>query len=174
MKCSNKFLSMSYLLLIAFSSNISVAQQLGCEDGSDFRAFDFWLGEWDVTDNVSGNVAGSNSIKKMEGGCMLLEAWVGGSGGSGTSINYYNPVNKEWRQLWVAQGRYSIDIAGGLVGESMQLLGSIYYFSGSEASFRGTWTPSSDGSVRQFFELYNEDTKSWDVWFDGRYVRKQL
>ncbi|MEX0964894.1 MAG: hypothetical protein WDZ52_12715 [Pseudohongiellaceae bacterium] len=151
--------------------NHSWAQHSGCSE-PQFRAFDFWLGEWEVTDNVSGKVAGSNSIQKMEGGCMLLESWQGAEGSTGTSVNYYNPEQGQWRQLWISQGRYSIDIAGGMLAEEMQLVGNIYPFNGSAARFRGTWTPNADGSVRQFFEQYNDDTRSWDVWFDGRYLRK--
>lgn len=94
-------------------------------------------------------------------------------GGTGTSLSYYNPVNEEWRQLWVSAGRYSIDIVGGIEGESTVLSGNIYNFSGGTAKIRGTWTPDSDDSVRQFFEQYNDETKNWDTWFDGRYVRKQ-
>lgn len=162
------------LLLMALltGSGVGHAQQTGCESGEGFGSFDFWLGEWDVTDSTTGSRAGSNSIQELEAGCMLLESWTSAGGGSGTSINYYNPVNDEWRQLWVSAGGYSIDIVGGMEGGSMKLSGNIYYFTGSVARFRGTWTPNSDESVRQFFEQYNDETNSWDVWFDGHYVRK--
>lgn len=38
----------------------------------------------------------------------------------------------------------------------------------------GEWGVSNDadGSVRQFFQQYNGETKNWDTWFDGRYVHK--
>lgn len=165
-------LSIALASAILLIGNPLHAQQSGCDE-AEFRAFDFWLGEWDVSDNVTGNVAGSNSITQMEGGCMLLESWVGAGGGTGTSVNYFNPVTDEWRQLWISVGRYSIDISGGLMGDSMQLVGNIYPFTGAAARFRGTWTPNADGSVRQFFEQYNEETQSWDVWFDGRYEKKE-
>lgn len=55
----------------------------------------------------------------------------------------------------------------------MVLSRNIYNFSGGTAKIRGTWTPDSDDSVRQFFEQYNDETNNWDVWFEGRYVRKQ-
>lgn len=62
---------------------------------------------------------------------------------------------------------------GGIEHESMPLSGIIYNFSGSTAKFRGTWMPGADGSVRQFFERYNDETENWDAWFEGRYVHKQ-
>jgi len=171
-------LKMSGLLqvpLLAFSllsASATYAQATGCSEPAHHE-FDFWLGEWDVTDNSSGNFAGNNTIQNMEGGCMLLESWVGASGSTGTSVNYYNPIENQWRQLWISQGRYSIDITGGLVDGAMHLVGTIYPFAGAAARFRGTWTPNSDGSVRQFFEQYDETSESWGVWFDGRYERKE-
>jgi hypothetical protein len=71
----------------------------------------------------------------------------------------------------VSAGEYAIDIAGGLVDGSVVLLGEIYNYGSNETfDFRGTWTPNNDGSVRQFFEQYNDETEMWDPWFDGRYV----
>lgn len=56
----------------------------------------------------------------------------------------------------------------------MLLTGDIFYFTGSQANFRGRWTPNTaDGSVRQFFEQFYSETNSWDLWFDGRYARRQ-
>lgn len=171
----NRNKSSAAILLCAFGlmfTEALFAQQTGCTE-PEFRAFDFWLGEWDVTDSATGNVAGKNSITQMEGGCMLLESWVGAGGGTGTSVNYFNPALQQWRQLWISAGRYSIDISGGMREGSMHLIGNIYPFGGAAARFRGTWTPAADGSVRQFFEQYNEATSSWDVWFDGRYVHTE-
>lgn len=167
-----------YFLVLSLSLSLQfppvLAQQTGCHDLERFSDFDFWVGEWDVFDNNSGNRAGENAIQKMEEGCMLLESWTGGGGAStGTSINYFNPVTGEWRQVWVSAGAYAIDIVGGLRGESMVLEGSIYNFGGAVWNFRGTWTPNEDGSVRQFFEQYNHDSEVWEPWFDGRYVRRQ-
>jgi hypothetical protein len=100
-----------------------------------------------------------------------METWAGAGGSSGISINYYNPVRDEWRQLWVSAGEYAIDIVGGLVDGSMVLVGEIYNYASNETyDFRGSWTPNDNGSVRQFFEQYNDETEIWDPWFDGLYV----
>ena len=40
-------------------------------------------------------------------------AWTSIQGGTGSSMNYFDPVERQWRQLWVAGG-YSIDYTGGL------------------------------------------------------------
>lgn len=162
------------LLALALSglSAPLLAQTNGCADLPGFDAFDFWVGDWEVFDSNSGEKAGENSISKQEQGCVILENWRGESGSTGISLNYYNPVTREWRQVWVSAGRYAIDIVGGLRGSSMVLEGSLYNFQGAVWNFRGSWTPNADGSVRQFFEQYNHDSGQWTPWFDGRYVRK--
>ena len=158
-----------FALCAMLASTLASAQTTGCDGSEEFSQFDFWVGDWQVYDNVSGKFAGNNSIKKLEQGCLLQESWQGAGGGTGTSINYYNPVRGEWRQVWVSAGRYAIDIAGGIVNGAMVLTGVIDTYNGVSASFRGIWTPNADGSVRQLFEQLNSDTGVWDVWFDGRY-----
>lgn len=147
-----------------------MAQSGGCQGSAHFNDFDFWLGDWDVTDNSTGQMAGTNSIAKELSNCLVTENWSGASGSIGKSINYFNPLKDEWRQVWVAPG-YVIDIRGGLIDDAMVLTGSIDYFNDKTYDFRGSWTPSTDGSVRQFFEQYDPAAQIWNTWFDGRYVQ---
>ena len=139
--------------------------------GDDYRAFDFWLGDWDVYGR-NDQLAGTNSITVQEGGCLLLEEWTSVQGGTGQSYNFYDPGTQEWRQIWVSPGAV-IDYAGGLNGEGeMVLEGEIRNHGGPTAPFRGVWTPNADGSVLQHFEQYDEATDAWQTWFTGLYRRK--
>lgn len=144
-----------------------------CARDPHFRDFDFWLGEWQVTNRANGNLAGTNTIISIEANCALEERWTGSRGSTGMSINYYNSVSGQWRQVWVTAGAYSIDIVGGLNDQgSMVLEGRIYYYrSGKSNRFRGTWTPNPDGSVRQHFQQADPDSGEWSDWFDGLYVK---
>lgn len=139
-----------------------------CE-GEIYRAFDFWLGEWEVTAN--GKRAGHNSITSAEKGCLIIERWTGAGGGTGQSYNYYDPGLEKWRQIWVAAGA-TIDYSGGLnENGEMVLEGEIAYRDGRTAPFRGTWTPQDDGTVRQHFQEYDPDKEEWADWFTGVYVK---
>ena len=142
-----------------------------CEYDERFRQFDFWIGHWEVT-GAQGQVAGTNKIEKAEQGCMLLERWTGRSGGTGTSMNYYDTAKGKWVQVWVASAGYSIHIEGGLEDGKMRLVGELIGGDGSATPFRGTWTPLDDGRVRQFFEQSTDEGKTWTPWFDGYYARK--
>lgn len=145
-----------------------------CETMKGFNDFDFWLGVWDVyTNNEARELQGTNSITKHHGNCLIMENWTSVQGGTGRSMNYFDPVEGQWRQLWVAGG-YSIDYTGGLNETgSMVLNGKInYYKTGKSNAFRGTWTLNADDSVRQFFEQQDPESQEWAVWFDGLYIKK--
>lgn len=144
-----------------------------CLGDPHFRDFDFWLGTWRVTERASGNLAGTNTITSIEGSCALEERWTGKDGGTGMSINYYNSVSGQWRQVWLSASAYSIDIVGGLDDRgAMVLEGTIFYYrSGKSQPFRGTWTPNPDGTVRQHFEQANPESGEWSEWFDGLYTK---
>jgi len=142
-----------------------------CEAGGRYADFDFWVGEWDVF-IPDGRQAGTNSIERAERGCLLVERWTGGSGGTGTSMNYYDPAKARWLQLWVSSNGVVIEIEGGLRNGSMVLAGELINADGTSQPFRGTWTPNTDGSVRQHFEISEDEGRTWSTWFDGRYVRR--
>ena len=143
-----------------------------CKTVPQFQQFDFWLGTWDVKDH-NGNKAGTNIIRKSEDGCLITESWTNVAGGKGFSINYFDPVTKLWRQVWVSGPGYSIDYAGGLdQNGAMVLTGTIHtYATKTSAPFRGTWTKQDDGTVRQLFEQFDSENNTWAIWFDGTYTK---
>jgi hypothetical protein len=141
-----------------------------CEHVPEYDQFDFWLGEWRVVD-PAGTFQGTNKIEKTQGGCLILENWVGAGGTPGTSMNYYDLHAKEWVQVWISP-MLQLDIRGGIVDGSMVLTGNVYQTqSGTYSPFRGTWTPMEDGVVRQLFEQSSDGGKTWTTVFDGRYHR---
>jgi hypothetical protein len=161
-------LSTVVMLAAALTAPAALAGDAGCS-GAPYRDFDFWLGDWQVA-TPDGEHAGRNSITSEQSGCLLVERWVGARGNTGTSMNFYDPVQHAWRQVWVSPG-VIIDIVGGLADSSMVLEGTIVYTGEARsARFRGTWTPRPDGRVRQFFEEAGADGR-WQPWFEGLYRR---
>jgi len=59
--------------------------------------FDFWIGDWRVTDNT-GKLLGHNTIEKQLNGCLLMEHWRGTGGSNGKSLNFYDSRLKQWHQ----------------------------------------------------------------------------
>jgi len=62
-------------------------------DAPAHRAFDFWIGEWQVR-TPDGKVAGTNRIDREYDGCVLHERYNTGRGYSGESLNAYDPGRK--------------------------------------------------------------------------------
>ena len=140
-----------------------------CESGV-YREFDFWAGDW-IVRVASGQEAGRNSIEVEQRGCVLIERWTSVDGGTGISLNFYDPVLRVWTQQWVSPGAV-LTMTGGLVDGAMVLEGPLHYLKDGRATrLRGTWTRLPDGRVRQHFEESVDQGKTWTDWFDGYYSR---
>lgn len=133
------------------------------------RAFDFWIGTWDVA-RPDGTLAGRNRIEAVLGGCALHESWVGASGYSGHSYNVYDAARNLWHQTWVDSTGTPLFLEGGLRDGRMVLQGEQASKDG-KALHRITWTPLPGGQVRQHWELSKDAGRNWQTLFDGRYTR---
>jgi hypothetical protein len=142
-----------------------------CELLPEYRQFDFWVGDWDVS--AGGQIAGENSIQRVVEGCILLENWTSVAGGSGKSINYYDPGKRKWIQIWVDSGGGLVEAEGELEDGSMDFRGKHTYRDGRVEQYRMKFTPLEDGKVRQFIEQSRDGGETWYVWFDGTYTKKQ-
>ena len=158
-------------LLAAAQPEAAETPSAGPCDAPEYRQFDFWLGDWNVS--ADDQVAGSNSIRQIHGGCALEENWQGaGAGGiSGSSFNIYDRATGKWHQTWVDASGTLLQLDGGLTDGNMVLSGSRPADSGATALHRISWTPNEDGSVRQLWETSLDGGASWSVLFDGLYVK---
>lgn len=134
------------------------------------KAFDFWIGEWNVR-TPDGKLAGTNSIKKDVAGCVLHESYSTGRGYSGQSFNIYDATRKVWHQTWVDSTGALLVLEGGLRDEKMILEGHSTNPDQTITRQRISWTLNLDGSVRQLWESAGPDGV-WAVVFDGKYSRK--
>lgn len=126
------------------------------------RQFDFWIGEWTVT-LPNGTAAGQNRIESVDRGCVLQEHWISTGGFSGRSLNTYDASRKVWHQTWVDASGTLLLLEGGMRNGKMVLEGEQ-----GGARNRITWSPQTDGSVRQVWES-SPDGKTWTPAFDGLY-----
>src|SRR5215469_9182743 len=93
-----------------------------CKYKPEYQQFDFWIGEWDVKQTGIDQQVGSSSIQKILDGCVVLENWTGGIGGTGKSLNIYDSNTNKWEQYWV-------DSTGGRILFIGQLNGKVFdYF----------------------------------------------
>lgn len=135
----------------------------------EHRQFDFWVGEWSVTQ--AGKTAGTNRIERILDGCALLESWTGASGYRGNSLNFYDAARQRWHQTWIDTSGLALALDGELAQGSMVLAGTrLDPATQRTVHDRITWTPNPDGTVRQLWET-STDGKTWSTAFDGLYSR---
>lgn len=139
-----------------------------------FWQFDFWLGEWEVR-NPDAEFLGHNEIRRVAGGCGLLESWEGVGGETGISINTYDSGRGRWTQRWVGDGA-TLWLEGGLEqgpdGARMVLTGTEPRSTPrGEVTDRISWTPLRDGRVLQVWEVQPAGGGDWQEVFRGLYTR---
>ncbi|RIV69946.1 hypothetical protein [Flagellimonas aequoris] len=163
------------LPIILFLSILVNAQNNGsCNCCSEnHKAFDFWIGEWEVTNYNNGKPAGSSVISREEDGCVIRENWTSAQAGyTGTSMNFYNASTGQWEQLWVDNAGAILKLKGNRV-ENQMILTSDEFIKEDGKKYRNriTWTKLEDGSVRQLWEVLQGETLVSTA-FDGLYKRK--
>jgi hypothetical protein len=136
----------------------------------EYRQFDFWVGRWNVT-TADGKVAGRNDIQLLHDRCVLLESWSGAKGTTGSSLNLYLAGEKQWQQTWADSTGSLLVLRGGFRDGAMHMSGLGYQPGGPPSLNRITWTPNADGTVRQLWDVSQDEGRTWTTVFDGRYTR---
>ncbi len=142
-----------------------------CATRTEYRQFDFWIGEWDV--KAGGQQAGTNSVQLILNKCVLLENWTGARGGTGKSFNIYNAARGKWQQTWVDSSGNVLEFYGEFKDGAMRLVGENLGPNGGKIINKLTFFPLEDGRIRQLWESSRDDGKTWTTVFDGLYIRKK-
>jgi hypothetical protein len=143
-----------------------------CED-AEFRQFDFWLGDWDVSSAADGVNRGASHISKEMGGCVVWENWTSaGSPYFGKSYNTWNPNLKRWEQYWV-------DTSAGVMFFHGELKNNIMDYWTDDVPQTGGGTllrhlqffNLNPDKVRQFSQGSSDGGKTWHTEYDFIYTR---
>ncbi len=140
----------------------------------DHRAFDFWLGTWDVTSAGQSGPTAVNKITLQHRGCVIREEYSTAGGYTGMSMSFYDSAQRKWHQTWMGMDGTALFIEGGLDDQGQMVLSNAntpYYADGAPIN-RVTWTPNADGSVRQHWQSSQDGGASWTTVFDGLYVKR--
>jgi hypothetical protein len=141
-----------------------------CMYRPESRAFDFWVGEWNVT-TPAGQPVGTSSVQLLLGGCALFENWSAGGGGDGKSLNSYNPELGMWHQFWTDQtGRVTEYRTSKWIDGSLQYTAERH--TPRPLTIHMTFTPVNKDLVRQLGEVSTDGGKTWTVQFDLYYHRR--
>jgi len=159
-----------WLIVASTAGAQGAAPPAGCTS-AEHHQFDFWVGDWEVTDQTTGQRAGHNRIESILGGCALLENWTGASGGSGKSLNQYYARDGHWHQIWIDSQGGRLDLAGAFdaATKTMTMRGKTPSRDGGTVEHEISWELRDDGSVRQHWRSSKDGGKSWIDAFDGLY-----
>lgn len=165
MKVSHLVLSLLYL----------TSFQLFACDSEEYRQFDFWLGEWQVM--AKDKEAGTSKITKHLGECTLHEHYVSVTGYEGTSFNIFDKNSRRWHQSWVDNTGLLLQLDGGLESlpdgkTAMVMWGEGMTPQGTIVQHRISWYPNEDGTVRQHWQMTENQGLTWTEVFDGIYHKK--
>lgn len=144
-----------------------------CDALAEYKQFDFWVGSWNVED-TQGHPVGTNTIQRLEDGCIIMENWTGLPSGSGTgkSINFYDGLTHKWRQTWVSSTGNVGEFQGEFKDGAMRFEGKPSGRGGGPAMSRLTFFILGPDRVRQFSEASSDGGKTWTVNYDFIYKRK--
>lgn len=165
-----QFLSL-VLVPIGISPALAQDTQTPCSSEAA-RAFDFWVGDWEVQ-QPAGTPVGTNSIRKVLNGCVLHESYQTPGGYAGESFNIFDASRQLWHQTWVDIGGLLLILEGGFVDGAMILKGETHGPDGPVKQ-RITWrvVDGDPDRVNQLWESSTDGGREWTVAFDGLYVRK--
>jgi hypothetical protein len=147
------------------------ANQRPCMKDAVYRQFDYWLGEWDV--EIAGEVAARSSVQLILGECTIYENyWQLEGSYAGKSFSVWDARQRRWEQRYVDTTGASRDWFGRLEGESM-----VFFLrpdaNGGNAVQRMTYTKEGPDRVRQTIEVSSDGEKTWNIAFDGLYIRRK-
>jgi hypothetical protein len=124
--------------------------------------FDFVIGNWLVRDS-SGQAAGTTTVARAYGGCVLIETRLGvGSGGESLGIIGYLPEQRRWHRDFLAPGGGVLSLEGERDGVAMVMTGKDYPADGVRMH-RVAWTPTADGAVEERWQTSADAGRSWQV-----------
>ena len=143
------------------------SQPFSCEDSAVHRAFDFWVGDWDVY--VDGELRSRSIISRRQNGCLIHENYNSLSGWHGESMNFVDPATGKWRQVWVDQDAGLVTYEGEFRDGAMRMHGRWTFRDGRYELARVSWTELPDGGVEHKLEHSKDEGKSWYLFFLGLY-----
>jgi tetratricopeptide (TPR) repeat protein len=142
-----------------------------CMYSVEARQFDFWIGEWDVY-NPTGRKDGTSVIQRIANGCGILENWTGAIGGSGKSINFYDPQVGKWFQYWIGADGNPQRFSGVYRNGAIRYEGGPSTLNGKSVLRRLTFFNVDANTIRQLAEQSDDDGKTWTIGYDYKYVRQ--
>jgi hypothetical protein len=135
-----------------------------------YRALDFTIGTWRVTD-PDGNSRGTAEVKYDLGGCTVVENWKAPDGHRGTNVDAYSSDDKNWHRLFADNKGHVHVFAGVIAGTSIHYDGTSKAPDGAEVLNRLNIRMQNSDKMMQLWQQSSDRGKTWRVVFRDFYTR---
>jgi hypothetical protein len=139
-------------------------------DSPDHRAFDYWVGEWVVSDTTGRHIANS-SITSVSRGCAIAEHWRPLRGAEGRSLSWFEPKDGRWHQQWIGGDGWIARFAGGVTDGELTMTEAAHPATAAPPIARMRWMRVGADTVRQVMWQSRDAGGTWTPAFVGVYVR---
>lgn len=148
------------------------ASSFGCT-GAAYRAFDFWLGDWDTfeSDAPAGSPIARSQVTAIAGGCAVRQTYAQDDGLLAESILSFDPATAQWQQTWVTNRGSLMVVTGPVADDGMVLEGEVRLRDGTRVMQRITWKAENDG-VREWALVSRDGGATWTPAFDVVFRRR--
>lgn len=134
----------------------------------------FWVGEWDVYPNGSNSIVGKSAITKEDGGCVIIEHFESlVSPQSGHSINFYDPKDSSWKQLYSGTGGANQLYVNGIYKDSAMVFDYETTINGKVGKGHYILYNQGPDQFRQYQDVSFDGGKTITVNYDFIYRRKK-
>ncbi|HYG31002.1 MAG TPA: hypothetical protein VD887_12420 [Allosphingosinicella sp.] len=132
---------------------------------AEHRAFDFWVGRWDVYRADTNALVAHSLIERMYDGCAIRENWMPHGRAGGGSLSTWDPAARRWCQTWVDSANTYAVFEGGFSGGQMVLTGRWLGYSGpgTDVPARMTYSVQPSGAVLQRVDISNDAGETWTL-----------
>lgn len=165
------------LFMLALAGCISAAQpsaiaaETPAATDPENRQFDFWLGDWAITD-PNGSSEASSRVSLALGQYLVVENWDDGRSHKGENLFAYNADDKTWHGMFADnQGRVHV-FTGKVSGGLAEFYGPSRGPAGEAVLNRIRVVRLAPDRVEQSWEKSTDNGGSWTVVFKGEYSRK--
>jgi hypothetical protein len=144
-------------------------------DAPEFRQFDFWVGDWDLTWTSDGKLMkGRNTITSILGGCVIAENFASGPPENldGISHSTWDREAKQWKQTWVDNTGAYLDFTGGWQDGKM-VLSREAVVKGRRSRQRMVFYAIGKDALKWNWEGSADEGRTWKVLWAIDYARRK-
>lgn len=139
--------------------------------GTEYRQFDFMLGDWGAGRTGSNTTTARSQWTKL-GPCSILEHWMPQPDRHGYSLNYFDSADGKWHQHWVDATGDAVHYVGEWRGGKMEFMADDVSSPGGQAlKLTMTFEPLAGDTVRQSGTQSTDGGKTFVPTFDLTYSR---